>query len=244
MPPTDLIKIEDDSLMARAMGPRGKKLSLAETVPEDIDPREALANIKALVGGIKRAGGVLNTMGALLGAHMAVAAKRPEIYEKAGYKSLREFEKAEIIDKVSHGSVWNYKGIAEAFPEATIEQVLQTGSTNLIKAVRAVKSIKASPAQSRKIFDKAGEMNTTDFAGWLQKSTGVSSGDTSLASFELIGPANEIADLKEDFAEPRFQEFAGCTTPLGMVRAAVDESKDLWPKNEALQVGEAGEGWG
>ncbi len=244
MPPTELVKaLPDDSFLASVL--RRKKRSLTETVPPDIDPREALANIKECVTSLNKLGNATSVVGAILGAHMAVVAKRPEIYEAAGYDSLTAFEKAEIIDKVSHGSVYNYKLIAEVFPDTPIEEVLQIGSTNMVRAARTCNSIEASPAQKKKILEKAAEMNTAVFKEDMEKLLGGGKGSTDTDSLTLIGPANEIADLKEDFAEPRFHEFAGSTTPLGMVRAAVDESKSIWPKepDKPLQTG-AEDGWG
>jgi hypothetical protein len=245
MPPQDLVKLADDSFLAAVL--KRKKRSLLETVPEDIEPREALANIKECVASLNKLGNTTSVIGAILGAHMALAAKRPEIYEAAGYPSLREFEKAEIVDKVSHGSAWNYKLVAEQFPQSSVEEVLQIGSTNMLRAARVCKSTDASPAQKKKILEKAAELNTEKFKEWVEEKSGLSApGETSTDSFQLIGSAAQITELKEHLAEPQFKEFAQSDTPIGMVLAAIQESKDLWPKAEGkIQTGapEGEGGW-
>jgi hypothetical protein len=247
MPPSELLKIDDDSLIARALKPAGKKRSLTETVPEDIEPREALANIKECVSNLNKLGNATSVVGAILGKHMAIMAKRPEIYEAAGYDSLKAFEQAEIVGKISHGSVFNYKLIAEQFPEMPVEQVLETGSTNLVRAARVCKSIEASPAQKKKILEKATELNTQAFTEWIEKKSGVSEpGATTTDSYLLIGTSAQITELKEHLAEPQFKEFAQTDTAVGMVLAAIQESRDLWPKDQKkVQSGaqEEGGGW-
>ena len=246
MPPTDLIKpLPDDSFLTTIK--KRRKKSLTETVPDDIDPREALANIKECVMYLGELGNATSAVGAILGRHMAIAAKRPEIYEAAGYDSLKAFEQAEIIDKVSHGSVWSYKAINEAFPDITIEQVLTTGSTNLLRAARVCKSIDASPSQRKKILDKAGELNTAQFTVEMEKITG--KGSTTTDSFLLIGSSADLAMLKEDLADPHIEEVTGATTPLGKILAALAmlKAEELPPQaNEEIQVGapDVEEGWG
>ena len=242
MPPTDLIKpLPDDSFLASVL--RKKKRSLLESVPDDIDPREALANIKECVGALNKLGNATSFVGAMLGAHMAVVAKRPEIYEAAGYDSLCAFEEGEIISKVSHGSVYNYKLIAEQFPETPVETVLEIGSTNMVKAAQLCKSIAASPAQKKAVLEKASELNTAGFKAHVETITG--KGATTTESFPLIGPGDKIAELKEHLADPRFIEFAGASSPLEMILAAIEESSSVWPHEEEkpLQTGTPGDGW-
>ena len=221
MPPTELVKsLADDSFLASVL--RRKKRSLTETVPADIDPREALANIKECVSSLNKLGNATSVVGAILGAHMAIAAKRPEIYEAGGYDSLRAFEQGEIVDKVSHGSVWNYKLTAEQFPEMTVEQVLATGSTNLVRAARVCKSSGASASQKKKILEKAAELPTAQFTEWIETKSGVSEkGGTTTDSFLLIGSSAEVLTLKEDLADPHIEEVTGSTTPLGKILAAL-----------------------
>lgn len=240
MPPTELVKsLADDSFLASVL--RRKKRSLTEAVPADIDPREALANIKECVSSLNRLGNATSVVGAILGAHMAVVAKRPEIYEAAGYESLKSFEQAEIISKVSHGSVYNYKAIHEAFPEITIQEVLDTGSTNLVRAARVVKSIgDASPSQKRKILDKAAELDTGAFTDWLETKSGVAGkGDTTTDSFLLIGSSAQIAELKQWLADSGLTDWAGTDQPVEVVLRAIQAATAEFtsPAAEEIQTG-------
>ena len=241
MPPTELVKLEDDSFIATVM--RRKKRSLTEAVPEDIEPREALANIKECVSSLNKLGNATSVVGAILGQHMAIMARRPEIYEAAGYASLREFEQAEIVDKISHGSVWNFKTIAETFPEEPVERILEIGSTNLVKAARVCKSIEASPSQKKKILEKAAELNTAQFTHWVEQRSGVSApGETSTDNFLLIGSSAQIAQLKEALADQGFVEWAGTNQPIGMLLAAIQEATSVFtsPATEAPEVIQSG----
>jgi hypothetical protein len=244
VPPVDLVKIGDDSFLASVM--KKRKRSLTETVPQDIEPREALANIKECVASLNKLGNATSVVGAILGQHMAIMAKRPEILGASGYETLHEFEEKEIQGKLSHGNIWNWKAIASAFPEEPIERVLEIGSTNLIKAARVCKQIDASPSQKKKILDKAAELNTAEFTGWLEKKSGiVSPGDTTTDKFELFGSSAEIAELKEHLADGRLVELAGDTRPIRVVLAALASfttEETGVPVNGAVQSGADDEG--
>lgn len=252
MPPQDLIRIDDDnSYLASTL--RHPKWSLAKAVPDDLAPHQALANIRELVGGLNRVGNVASTIGVLLGAHLALCRKRPEIYESA-YASLAEFEKAEIIDKISHGSVWNWKRVSETFPDATVGQLLEAGSTNLLRGAKALPP-DASPKQREEFLEKAAELNTAQYTAWVESSGLSAPGETTTSSFTIIGNTSEIVELKEKLAEEHLMQLAehllGNRRSISVILAALAAftAEEVPPEEqhedaEKIQTGAAEEGWG
>jgi len=239
VPPTELIKLttNEDSLIAEVL--KGRKKSLSQVVPEDIDPREALANISRCVSALNKLGNASSLIGAYLGQHMAIMARRPEIHQAAGYDTLDEYERAEVLDKISHGGVWVYKRIAEVFPDLTLEEIPKIGSTNLDRAAKVCKSAGATPAQKKKILEKAAELTTRQFTEYIENQSGLSGrGETESASFTLYGSKAEIDELKEHLADQGFKEWSGADRPIAMILAAIQEATNVFTRPapaEALQ---------
>lgn len=214
---------------------KGKKHSLAELVPEDIDAREALTNIRESTGALRKLGRATSVIGAYLGKVMAIVAKRPEIWEKAGYASFSEFESKEILDKIGRGTGWNYRSVAEAFPGLSLDEISSMKTTNLIRAAKVVKATGATESQKKKILENI-NMPVEEFTEWIENQSGLSSkGDTSTASITLIGSAAQVEELKAWLNDKGFREWAGTENPLGMVLAAIQEATTQFASVEAEQ---------
>ena len=228
MPPSELVKLSsaEEDLASAIL--KQRKISISESVPEDIDARECLANIKSCTSALRKLNGATSLIGAYLGRHMAIMARRPEIFEAAGYTSLDEYEKAEILDKIGHGTVWNYKAVSEAFPSIELGRITKIRTGNLIRAAKVCKD--ASDSQKAKVLDKAEELPLKEFKVWIEEKSGLSGkGATSGASFPLMGSEEQISELKEFLADKRFRAFAETDQPVAMLLAAIKDSASDWP---------------
>jgi hypothetical protein len=241
LPPTQLITLTASEEDLASVILKQRKISLSESVPQDIEPRECLANIKSCTSALKKLGGATRLIGAYLGQHMAIMAKRPEIYEAAGYSSLDAYEKAEILDKIGHGTVWNYKLIAERFPNLELGRISKIRTDNLLTAAKICKD--ASDSQKSKILDKAEELPVEEFREWVEQKSGLSGkGETTGATFPLMGSTAEITELKEWLADSGLIEWAGTDKPVGIILAAIQSATSEFTspakEPEVIQTGQ------
>lgn len=230
--PTQLLKwsSNEDEFIRDIL--KDKQLTLEAVIPDEMDIREVLAGIKACVSVVGKLDRAKDRVGPLLGRFMSLVAKRPEIYEKAGYDSLDSFEKGEILEKIGHGTVWEYRKIYEAIPSLSMDQYAVIGKGKLLDIARVCRTTKATDGQTQKLIEKATEPNMTrdKFRTFLEEESGlVSKGDLSGATYILMGSASEVTELKEELADQRFDAFAESTQPIKKILRAIQESKSEWP---------------
>lgn len=234
---TSLVKVtaSEDAWLAELLKDRKEAPSVA--IPDDLEPRDVLASIRSctsMLVKIQRAGSWLVPV---LGRLLALVAKNKEILEKSGYATLAEYEKAELLDKgIGRSTLWKAKAVVEQFPELALEEYSKISSENLARAAVVAKRTNANEAQKKKLVEKAAELPTEQYKNWVESESGLSApGDTTCASFQLIGTATEIADLKSLLAEEALVRWSGTTKALGMVLAALRESSTQWEGGEVLQ---------
>lgn len=247
---TALVKLTDteDGFIADLLRDRKQDLSIA--VPDDMPPRDVLAAISrctSVLGKLERGASYIVPV---LGKLMARVAK-DRLWEVAGYDSLQAFEDELLRDKISHGALWGAKKIYEVFSDLPLEQYAAIGTNKLRIAAQVCDRLKASPRQKKEMLALAAEIPSVDsFRAKAEEKLGPGAeGATKGAIFELIGSGDEISELKEHLAEPRFHEFAGDDRPIACVLAAIQESVSIWPKEvsgkaaKAAPKAEAKEEW-
>lgn len=211
---------------------KDRQLTLESVIPDDMEIREVLAGIHACVSVVSKLDRARDRIGPLLGRFMAVVVKRPEIYEKAGYDSATALEKAEILDKIGHSSLWEYKKIYEILPSLPMDQYAVIGKGKLVDIATACKASNATDKQKNKLLEKAVEPNMTreKLKTYLEQESGlVSKGDLSGATYPLNGSSAQITELREFLADERFISFAESDQPIAMLLRAIHESSTEWP---------------
>lgn len=221
---------------------KDKQLTLDTVIPDEMDIREVLSGIKACVSVVGKLDRARDMVGPLLGRFMSLVAKRPEIYERAGYDSLDAFEKGEILEKIGHGTVWEYRKIYEAIPNLPMDQYAVIGKGKLSDIAEVCRTTHATEGQTRQLLEKAVEPNMTrkKFRTFLEGESGLASkGDLSGATYPLNGSAAQVTELREFLADARFVAFAESDQPITMLLRAIHESSTEWP----LLDEEPKEGW-
>lgn len=213
MASTQLSRVSNNDVLIAEILKHGSE-ALSEAVPDDIAADLALANVSRCTNALGALGKATSLIGAWLGRHMAVIATRPDIYEAAGYTSANDYEKGEIIGKISHGALWTYRAIAVAFPQLAVDEVVSIGSTNLGRAALVCKRIGANEKQREQILVEAAKRDTKAFKQYLEQESGLcSNGETSTASFEIIGSAAEIGEIKALLADEGLIAKVGLGSP-------------------------------
>lgn len=222
---------------------KDKQLTLDTVIPDEMDIREVLSGIKACVSVVGKLDRARDMVGPLLGRFMALVVKRPEIYEKAGFDSANDFEKAEILDKIGHSSLWEYKRIYEVLPALPMDQYVVVGKGKLLDIAKVCKTTHATEGQTKELLDKAVEpkMTREKFRTFLEGESGLASrGDLSGATYPLNGSAAQVTELREFLADARFVAFAESDQPITMLLRAIHESSTEWP---LLDEEPGKEGW-
>lgn len=233
---SNIVKLSgaDGDFAARVLSHGGQGPTLA--VPDDMPPEEVLIAVKSVVSAMNKLDGWSDQLTPVLGALLARVAK-DRLWEPK-YESLDAYEKAELHNSGrSRATIWKAKKVYESFPSLPLDRFKDIGTEKLLIAAKAVPK-DASPKQREKLLDKAAETPSVDeFREYVEQKSGMSSpGATKGAMFQLFGSEEEINELKEHLAEPGFTEFAGDERPIGKILAAVQESKDLWPKDSEKKV--------
>ena len=133
---------------------------------------------------------------AVLGRCMAIAAKRGKPFlEHVGAGTLGEYESMLDPRGGRHGSIYAYKLSCELWPNRTLLEIVDAGSSYLIAASRVAK-LMPTQAEKEKIFEEALAAPTVKaLVSTLESRTG--EGFTQAASWTLTGDAAEVAEAKE-----------------------------------------------
>lgn len=204
--------------------------SVCELIPEDTDTKTLLAcairnaeNVNTMESG--------KTVSAIVAGHtFSLICRRKDGVKEAGYDTIGALEKV-ILKKASieRATLRNYQKIAQVFPRLSPNQIINIGIVKLNKSARVAG--KASEKQKDKLIEKATTLSSEHFIIWLENESGLCSlGDTSTASFNLIGTTSQIAELKEFLALPEVSIWADSDQPIGMVLKAFYESSSEWNK--------------
>jgi hypothetical protein len=235
----ELAKLSDlnNALLGAAL--EDGKSPLSVVIADDIDAREFLAFMNACVSTVVKLDRGLKRMGPLMGRGLALMSKRRDILDATGYASLREYEAKEITGKGlgSHGNVWDWKFVMEPLGDLlSQDQVQKIGLGKLKKAARALPD-NASPKQKQEFIKQAVKAESVDaYQEWIERESGLSAPDaTRFDKIELMGPGDQVKELREFLADGEFREWAGTDSALGMVLAAVQESAKEW---DAVQLDE------
>lgn len=240
-PPTNLLRItsnEDEFLYSLL---KGSKEPLNFAIPEDMAYREVMTGISRCTSYLDKIGRMGNMLGAVLGRYMALVAKRPEIYQRAGYNDLLAFEQGEILDKIGHGTLWDYKRISEAFPTMPLKEFQSIRKNNLLDAAKVVEG--KSEAQVTEIVQKAKELPNKAFREWLEEESHTGKGELQGASLLVSGNHAEIEELKSLLNDPRCRRFycedgwdPNKVRHIDQLLCALKESTTEWPPEEQLEI--------
>lgn len=208
---------------------RDRKESPSIVIPDNMPAEAVLSAVDRCTSVLVKLGKGEAFIVPVLGRLMALVAAG-KLWEGAGYKSLAEYERKEIEGKgVAHSTLWQAKQAFEVFPDLPLEQYAEIGPKKLAIAAKVCEG--KSPKQKKKVLGQAATLTLEALRHELENNSGLSGpGETSGAMFELYGSKAEIDELKEHLAEPQFTVFAGDDRPIGKVLAAIQESRDLWPK--------------
>lgn len=204
--------------------------TLTVSIPDSIEPLEALEAIRSSVSMLDRVGRVENIYGCRLGRLMAIASKNPEIYKAAGYRTLQDFEQGEVIKKISHPVLWRWKLISEGLPDISLEQIARTSQVNLLDAARVSRG--KSPKQMKEIMAQAEALPNKEFRETLVKDSHVGEGELEVASYLLVGTKAEVDQLKQSLGEQTFfawTELPEPPRPIAMINTAVESTRSEWP---------------
>lgn len=234
----DLMKLAPSESSRVKAALKDGKSPLSAIIPDDIEPRELLVFIKDCVvmqGTLVKAS---NQVGALIGRGLALMKARPEVLGASGYDTLKAYEEAEIVGKLaSHGSIWQHKRVIEMYPELSTDEIKDIG---IVKLTDTVKNLPAnpSPEQKRTFLDKARESPTVEAnLEWIEQQSGHGApGSARFAKLELMGPGDQIQEIREFLAERDFIEWAETDAAAGMILAAIKESTTQWQKDEPRMV--------
>ncbi len=219
----------ENEFIARIL--KGGRESVAAVVPDDMEPREVLAAIRSCVSADVELESIRGRIAPVLGRLMALLAGNPEILEKSGYTTIKEFEEAELIQKgISHGTLWASKAVYTVFPALSLDQYGKIGTVNLGNAARALKGKDASPAQKQRVLKEAEERTGEGFKQYLVESGLVTQGELAGASFVLTGNKDQMEEFESYLANPFLQEAAGSHHALTLVLACMRESSSEWEK--------------
>lgn len=214
---------------------KDSKTPLAAIMPSDIAPKQCLALMTACIAGMIKTERDFGQLALLFGRGLALMRARPEILEASGYKSLHDYEQAEVVAKGlgSHGNVWKHKKVAERLPELSPEQILGgLGGIGIGKLEVAANALpeNASQSQKREFVKQAKSCGSVaEFREWVETKSGVSApGATRFDKIELMGRGDQITELKEYLADPGYEEWAGTDSALGKVLAAFHGTASEW----------------
>lgn len=232
-PGPDIVKMSasENEFLAELLKERKTELNFA--VPEDMTFKDVMSGIRlcaSYLGKLERVG---NMIGAVLGRYMALVAKSPEMFKKAGYPTLEAFEQGEILDKIGRTTLWDYKKISEAFPTMPLEEFRQIRKGNLLDAAKVIEG--KSEKQVTEIVAKAKELPNKAFREWLEDESHTGKGDLDGASLLLTGTKAEIDEIKGMLGDRRCQRYFG-ERHVDQVLGALKESTTQWPEEEQAEI--------
>lgn len=210
-------------------------------IPDDLTYKEVMSGIDRCTSSLDKLGRIGNVLGVMLGRYMALVAKRPEIFRKAGYDSLLDFENAKIIDKIGHGTLWDYKKISEAFPTMPLREFQTIRKGNLLDASKVLEG--KSESQVTEIVAKAKELPNKAFREWLVEESHTGKGELQGSSLLVSGNHAEIEELKGLLNDPRCRRFycedggdPNKVRHIDQLLCALKESTTEWPPEEQLEI--------
>lgn len=245
MPPTELVKFSKGEAELRAKIIAGHDESIEITLPDDIEPEVAVkwSQYAALL--LDRNDSERAVYLQCAGRLHYLARTRQDILKAAKCKTLEEYEERILKCRNHRSTIYKISTGYKSFPSLTPDDVAEIGTVNLERASKIAKD--ASPAQKKRILDKAKELDTETFKVWVEEKSGLSSaGETTGASFQLFGTSAQIDELKTWLADAALIDWAGTNQPIGVVLAAIQSATtEIGEKSEEkIQVGqEPAEGW-
>lgn len=233
------VGVTDDEWLADLI--KGGKSNVGLVIPDDLTYGDVMTGIGRCTSSLDKLNRTGNVIGVMLGRYMALVSKRPEIFRKAGYDTLLAFEQAEILDKIGHGTLWDYKRIGEAFPQMPLKEFQAIRKGNLLDAAKVVAG--KSEAQVTEIVEAAKALPNKEFKSWLEDHDHAGKGELDGASLLVAGSKAEIDRLKALLADPRCRKWA-CNDGgdpdkvrhIDQLLAAVEESSTEWPREEQMDM--------
>lgn len=217
----------------------GKKKSLAEIFPDDLDPKLVVKWSRAAGSLVDKIDGKLATSLHVMGRFHFLARTNPAVLEEAGCETIDEYESKILKCKQHRSTVYKYSSAYAAFPTLTPEEAAAIGTESLSRATKVVNSAGASDSQKAEILEKAKSSSVQEFKDHVEKKSGLSApGETNSISFRCAGTIAEVRELESFLRDPRFAAWAGTERDIGKILAAIQSATTEWEQGEVVQVGQ------
>lgn len=234
---TDLVKVPKQGADLIAQLLEGQDKAVESSLPDDLPAKTVVQYGRAAASLMDRNDKEKSILGAVLGRIHALARSRPDVLKEAKCTNLKEFEK--LLGGAARSTIWNGSMIYDTFAEQSLalKEYAEIGTSKLLVAARKAGK-DSSPAQKRKLLDRAKKEETVDqFREWVEtKFDPGSEGSTSSASFQVVGSRAEIKELKEFLADPKLIEWSGVNTAIGILLAALKESSSEWSAEPTVLI--------
>ncbi len=217
----------------------GKKKSLSEIFPDDLDPKLVVKWSRAAGSLVDKKDGELAASLHIAGRFHALARMNPKVLEEAECKTIDEYTEKVLRCEQHRSTIYKFSSAYETFSELTPERAAGIGTENLVRATRIAKSAGASDAQKEVILEQAEKLSVDQFKDWGEKKSGLSApGETSDLTFKCAGTTAEVREVEKWLKDERFVAWAGTGKPIGMILAAIQASSTEWGAGEKVDMTE------